>query len=55
MTREEQVDWLCRLRSALDNEFISTPWNKEFTEALEGILEQEPKIGKWILIDKKLI
>ena len=41
MTREEQVDWLCRLRSALDNEFISTPWNKEFTEALTGILEQE--------------
>ena len=41
MTREEQVDWLCRLRSGLNNGVIFTPWNKEFTEALTGILEQE--------------
>lgn len=48
MTREEQTDWLCRLRAELNNGVIFTPWNKEFTEALTGILEQEPKIGHWI-------
>lgn len=42
MTREEQIDWLCRLRSDLNNGVIFTPWNKEFTEALTGALEQEP-------------
>lgn len=42
MTREEQTDWLCRLRADLNNGVIFTPWNKEFTEALTGILEQEP-------------
>lgn len=42
MTREEQTDWLCRLRADLNNGVIFTPWNKEFTEALTGILEQQP-------------
>ena len=42
MTREEQTDWLCRLRANLNNGVIFTPWNEEFTEALTGILEQEP-------------
>ena len=42
MTREEQVDWLCRLRADLNNGVIFTPWNKEFTEALTDILEQVP-------------
>lgn len=42
MTREEYIDWLCRLRADLNNGVIFTPWNKEFTEALTGILEQEP-------------
>lgn len=42
MTREEQIDWLCRLRAGLNNGIIFTPWNKEFTEALTGILEQQP-------------
>ena len=41
MTKEEQTDWLCRLRSDLNNGVINTPWNKEFTEALTDILEQE--------------
>lgn len=41
MTREEQIDWLCRLRADLNNGIIFTPWNKEFTEALTGILKQE--------------
>ena len=48
MTREEQIDWLCRLRADLNNGVIFTPWNKEFTEALTDILEQEPTIGHWI-------
>lgn len=48
MTREEQTDWLCRLRAYLNNGIIVTPLNKEFTEALTGILEQEPKTGHWI-------
>ena len=51
MTREEQTDWLCRLRANLNNGVIFTPWNKEFTEALTGILEQEPKteqFAKWV-------
>ena len=42
MTKEEQVDWLCRLRADLNNGVIFSPWNKEFTEAITGILEQEP-------------
>lgn len=42
MIREERIDWLCRLRADLNNGVIFTPWNKEFTEALTGILEQEP-------------
>ena len=42
MTREEQIDWLCRLRAYLNNGIIITPWNKEFTEALNKALEQEP-------------
>jgi predicted aldo/keto reductase-like oxidoreductase len=42
MTREEQIDWLCRLRANLNNGVIFTPWNKEFTEALNDVLEQEP-------------
>ena len=47
MTREEQTDWLCRLRADLNNGVIFTPWNKEFTEALTGILEQEPKMEQF--------
>lgn len=42
MTKEEQIDWLCRLRSELNSGVIVTPWNKKFTEAITGILEQEP-------------
>ena len=51
MTREEQTDWLYRLRAYLNNGVIFTPLNKEFTEALTGILEQEPKMeqfAKWV-------
>ena len=53
MTREEQTDWLCRLRASLNNGVIFTPWNKEFTEALTGILEQSPKTGHWIVVVAK--
>ena len=62
MTREEQTDWLCRLRANLNNGVIFTPLNKEFTEALTGILEQELKteqFAKWvatkILLQKSLV
>ena len=48
MTREEQIDWLCRLRADLNNGVIFTPWNKEFAEALNDVLDQEPKTGHWI-------
>ena len=51
MKREEQTDWLYRLRAYLNNGVIFTPWNKEFTEALTGILEQAPKMeqfAKWV-------
>ena len=41
MTKEECIDWLCRLRADLNNGVIFTPWNKEFTEALTNILEPE--------------
>ena len=51
MTREEQIDWLCRLRADLNNGVIFTPWNKEFTEALNDVLEQEPR---WIPVSEKL-
>lgn len=42
MTREEQIDWLCRLKADLNNGVIFTPWNKEFIEALTSILDQKP-------------
>ena len=42
MTKEEQIDWLCRLRSFLNNGVIVTPWNKEFIKSLDSILEQKP-------------
>ena len=51
MTREEQTDWLCRLRAYLNDGVIVTPLNKEFTEALTGILKQELKteqFAKWV-------
>ena len=51
MTREEQIDWLCRLKADLNNGVIFTPWNKEFTEALTGILEQKPG---WIPVSERL-
>lgn len=38
MTRVEQIDWLCRLRAYLNDGCIITPWNKQFTEALDGII-----------------
>lgn len=41
MTKEEQIDWLCRLRADINNGVIFTPWNKEFTEALTEVLEQQ--------------
>lgn len=41
MTREEQIDWLCLLREDLNNGVIFTPWNKEFTEALTGLLDPQ--------------
>lgn len=55
MTREEQVDWLCRLRADLNNGIIFTPWNKEFNEALTGILEQEPCDDEYIKVPKKAL
>ena len=51
MTREEQIDWLCRLKADLNNGVIFTPWNKEFTEALTGILEQK---SEWIPVSERL-
>lgn len=51
MTREEQTNWLCRLRAYLNDGVIVTPLNKEFTEALTGILKQELKteqFAKWV-------
>ena len=39
------------IKSTLNNGVIFTPWNKECTEALTGILEQEPKteqFAKWV-------
>ena len=55
MTREEQVDWLCRLRADLNNGVIFTPWNKEFTEALTDILEQEQCEDEYIKVPKKAL
>ena len=41
MTREEQIDWLCRLRSDLNTGVILSPWKKEYIEAINNALEQE--------------
>ncbi len=46
ITREEQIEWLCRLRADLNNGVIFTPWYKEFTEALNYVLEQESVLDK---------
>lgn len=52
MTREEQIDWLCRLRADLNNGIVHTPWNEEFTEALTDVLEHDTLLsenkGEWI-------
>ena len=50
MTREEQLDWLCRLRSEI---FVYMPkeWLIPMKNALDitiKALEQEPKMGHWI-------
>lgn len=39
MTNDERVDWLCRLRTDIDNGIIFTPWKDEFIEALDGVVE----------------
>ena len=50
MTREEAIDWLCRLKSEIKI-FMPYQWQKPFEEALDmaiKALEQEPKTGHWI-------
>lgn len=46
MTRETQIDCLCRLKAHLNNGVIISPWNKEFTEALDMAIEalKQPEI-----------
>lgn len=39
MTNEERIDWLCRLRTNIDNGIIFTPWKDEFIEALNEVVE----------------
>lgn len=50
MTREEELDWLCRLRSEIyvymPKEWL-IPMNNALDMAIKA-LEQEPKIGHWI-------
>lgn len=60
MTNEERVDWLCRLRTDIDNGIIFTPWKDEFIEALNGVVEAqscvdtEPqKIHEWEIHGKR--
>jgi hypothetical protein len=48
MTREQQIDWLCRLKSEIKI-FMPYQWQKPFEEALDmsiKALEQEPK-SEW--------
>lgn len=50
MTREQQIDWLCRLKSEIKI-FMPYQWQKPFEEALDmaiKALEQEPRKGHWI-------
>ena len=55
MTREEELDWLCRLRSEIyvymPKEWI-IPMNNALDMAIKA-LEQEPKTGHWIGIDEE--
>lgn len=54
MTKEEKLDWLCRLRSFLVTVGMPKEWRVNFTQALSEeikALEQEPKISqfaKWV-------
>lgn len=53
MTREEQLDWLCRLRSEI-YVFMPKDWIIPMNNALDMSikdLEQEPKQGNWIVRD----
>lgn len=43
MTKEELIDWLCRLRSDLNTGVLLTPWKNEYTEALNFVIHQEIK------------
>lgn len=44
MTKEERLDWLCRLRSSLDTlmpyGFAPNKWESNFTEALNETIQE---------------
>lgn len=45
MTKGEQLDWLCRLRSDLVTWDMPPVWRKKFTEALNDAISEQ-KIGR---------
>lgn len=50
MTREDTIDWLCRLKSEIKI-FMPYQWQRPFGKALDmaiKALEQEPRKGHWI-------
>ena len=43
MSSEDRIDWLCRLRSDLNNGILFTPWRQEYVEALDDVLDPKNK------------
>lgn len=57
MTNEERIDWLCRLRTDIDNGIIYTPWKDEFIEALNGVVEalgeyEDRLVASFVMMNK---
>ena len=43
MTKEERLDWLCRLRSLLPAVAMPPKWRPQFNQALTEIIDEELK------------
>ena len=50
MTKEERIDWLCRLRSFLVTVDMPKDWRTNFDQALSEEIEPERKKGHWIKV-----
>jgi hypothetical protein len=53
MTKEQQIDWLCRLKSEIKI-FMPDKWQKPFEEALDMAIKAPEQEPRWIPVNEKL-